>query len=314
MFMSSPWFQAGISRKALLAVLLFSVLLGPVFVFGGSREIYVDEDNKGTQDGSFNHPYRTISKALKHAKGSTTVYVAKGTYKENITLPKDVRLVGGKDNDDVVIKADNPNQPTVTMKDDTEINKVTIVGGRHGVRVLEHAKAKIVKSVIKSSTRDGIHIDSGSRDKKEQVVIDKSVIKGNRLAGIFSEKRSLIVTETDITGNGDGVDLVASVKAWFADSRINDNRGSGFKITIDGASFWSKNLSIRRNGREGAEINSYGSAGSVGFKKAAFIDNHRYGIARIVREERGNFTGLVLEKERLEGNRFGGLSAVLRPW
>ncbi|TXH07258.1 MAG: DUF1565 domain-containing protein [Candidatus Moraniibacteriota bacterium] len=301
-------------KNSLLAAALFALILGPVVVLGGSKSIYVDEDNKGTQDGSYDHPYRTISKALKHAKGSTVVYVAKGTYKENITLPKDVKLVGGKNADDVIIKADNPDQPTIVMKDDTEVNKITVVGGRHGIRVLEHAEARIVRSVVKGSTRDGVHIDKGSRDKKEQVVIEKSVIKNNRMAGIFSEKRHLIVTSTDITGNGDGVDLVAEVKAWFADSRILENRGSGFKLTLDGASFWSKNNSIRRNGREGVEVNSYGSAGSIGFKKAAFVDNGRYAIARIARSGDGDFRGLVLDTNRYEGNLRGSISPVLRIW
>ncbi|MFZ1626605.1 MAG: right-handed parallel beta-helix repeat-containing protein [Candidatus Moraniibacteriota bacterium] len=301
-------------KNTLLAVSLFALILGPVVVLGSSKLIYVDEDNKGSQDGSYNHPYHTISKALKHAKGSTVVYVAKGTYKENITLPKDVKLIGGKDMDDVVIKADNPDQPVITMKDDSEINKITVVGGRHGVRVIEHAEAKIIRSVVKGSTRDGVHIDKGTRDKKEQVIIDKSVIKNNRLAGIFSEKRNIIVTNTDIIGNGDGVDLVANVKAWFADNRILENRGSGFKVTIDGATFWSKNNSIRRNGREGVEVNSYGEAGSVGFKKASFVDNGRYAVARIARSGNGNFQGLSLENNRFEGNGLGSTSPVFQIW
>ncbi len=301
-------------KRSLLMAAFFVAVLGPIVVFGGSKSLYVDKDNKGTQDGSHDHPYQTISKALKHAKGSTVVYVGKGTYKENITLPKDVKLIGGKNVDDVVIKADNPNQPTIVMKDDTEINKITVVGGRHGVRVLEHAEAKIVRSVIKNSSRDGVHIDKGSRDKKEQVLIDRSVIKGSRMAGIFSEKRSVIVTDTDIIGNADGVDLVAGVKGWFADNRILENRASGFKLVLDGSSFWSKNNSIRRNGREGVEVNSYGAAGAVGFKKAALIDNGRYGVARVVRAAEGNFQGLVLDNNRMEGNRLGGLSAILRLW
>lgn len=300
-------------KNVLLAVTLFVLILGPIVVLGGSKSIYVDNDNKGEQDGSYNHPYRTISKALKHAKGSTVVYVAKGTYKENVTLPKDVKLIGGKNMDDVIIKADNADQPVITMKDDTEINKLTIIGGRHGVRVQEHARAKIVRSVVKGSTRDGVHIDRGSRDKNEQVIIDKSVIKNNRMAGIYSDKRSLIVTDTDIIGNGDGVDLIAEVKAWFEGNRVSDNRGSGFKLTMDGASFWSKDNSIRRNGREGVEINSYGAAGSIGFKKAALIDNGRYAIARVVRAGSGDFNGLTLTAtNRYEGNTLGTLSSVLR--
>ncbi len=298
-------------KNGLLALGLVLAVLGPVVAFGGSKAIYVDKDNDGSEDGSRNHPYQSIDKALRKAKKSTTVYVAKGTYKENITIPKDVKVVGGKRIDDVVIKGDN-DEPTVSMKEDTEINNITISGGRHGVRVLEGAEAKIVKVVIKNSLRDGIHIDKGSRDKNDEVLIDASVIKGSRMAGIFSDKRSLIVTNTDIFGNADGVDLVGGIKAWFADNRIQDNRGSGFKLVMDGTDFWSKKNSVRRNGREGAEINSYGGVGNIGFKKATFIDNGRYGIARVIRGTKGNFAGLLLEENRSEGNKLGNLSSQLR--
>ena len=298
-------------KNGLIAFGLIFTILGPIVALGGSKSIYVDKDNNGKEDGSRDHPYKNIGKALKKAKNSTTVYVAKGTYKENITIPKDVRLVGGKKMDDVVIKGDD-DKPTVTMKDDTEINNLTISGGRHGVRVEEHSEARIVKVSIKNSARDGVHIDKGSRDKKEEVLIDKSVIKGSKMAGIFSERRKLIVVNSDITGNADGVDLVGGVKAWFEDNRISDNRGSGFKLVLDGTDFWSKDNSIRRNGREGAEINSYGGVGNVGFKKASFIDNKRYGIARITRGAKSNFTGLLLEDNRSEGNVLGNLSSVLR--
>lgn len=298
-------------KSLFLSLGLFLAVLGPVVALGGSKAIYVDKDNKGSEDGSRNHPYQSIEKALRKAKKSTTVYVAKGTYKENITIPKDVKLVGGKNIDDVVIKGDD-DEPTVSMKDDTEINNITISGGRHGIRVLEEAEAKIVKVVIKKSVRDGIHIDRGTREKKDRVLIDESVIKDNKMAGIFSEKRSVIVTNTDIFSNADGVDLVGGVKAWFADNRIQDNRGSGFKLVVDGTDFWSKKNSIRRNGREGAEINSYGGHGNIGFKKATFIDNRRYGVARVARSPKANFANVFLEENRSEGNALGNLSAILR--
>jgi len=298
-------------KNGLLAVAFFALILGPVVVLGGSKSIYVDKDNKGSQDGSKDHPYSTIGKAVKKAKGSTVIYVAKGTYKENITLPKNTKLVGGKKTGDVVIKGDN-DEPTITMKDDTEINKITVSGGRHGIRVEEYAEAKIIDMVVKDSARDGIHIDRGTLAKKDQVFIEKSSIRSNRLAGIFSEKRTLIVLETDIEKNGDGVDLVAGVKAWFDQSRILDNRGSGFKLVLDGASFWAKDTSIRRNGREGVEVNAYGATGTIGFKKSTVIDNGRYGLAKAARVPNALFKDIHLEKTRLEGNRLGSVSASIR--
>ncbi len=298
-------------KNGLLMASLFVLVLGPVVVLGGSKTIYVDEDNdKGSQDGSHDHPYSTIGKALKHAKKSTVIFVAKGTYKENVTLPKNTKLVGGKKTGDVVIKGDN-DKPTITMKDDTEVSKITVSGGRHGIRVEEYAEAKIIDTVVKDSVRDGIHIDKGTLAKKDQVFIEKSSIRGNRLAGIFSEKRSLIVLETDIEKNGDGVDLVAGVKVWFDKDRIFENRGSGFKLVLDGTSFWAKNTSIRRNAREAVEVNAYGAVGTIGFKKSTLIDNGRYGVAKVGRVSNASFKDIHFDGSRLEGNRLGAVSPAL---
>lgn len=288
------------------------MMLGPVVVFGGSKNIYVDRDNKGKEDGSHDHPYRSIDKALGKAKKGSTVFVAKGRYKTNVTIPRDVRLVGGKSTGDVIIEGDN-DKPTVTMKEDAEIKKITIKGGRHGIRVEDGAEAKIIEVVIKDSVRDGIHIDKGSTAKKDEVYIEKVEIKDNRMAGIFSEKRSVVILDTDIVRNGDGLDFVAEVKAWVKDTRINDNRGSGLKLVMDGAAFWSRDVSIRRNGREGVEVNAYGAAGKIGLKEAVILGNGRYGIAKVVRGTHGEqaLAQVILERTRVESNRSGQVSHAL---
>lgn len=303
-------------RGLALGVVLLSMVAVPVFVFGGAKNIYVDRDNKGSEDGSREHPYRTISKALKKTKGSTKVHVANGTYKENITIPKDVDVLGMSENPDkVTIEADNKNQPAVTMKHDTALSHVTVKNGRHAVRIEEDSKAHLFNVKIKNSGRDGIHIDAGPRSEKYRVLIDKVRISGSAKAGIFSEKRFVVIINSDIVNNrGDGLDFTADVKAWFEDNRFNDNGGSGLKLVLDGASIWSKDNSIRRNGREGVEVSSYGGEGSIGLKKVKIVDNSRYGIARIARTQAGagRFGSLFLEKHELWGNRLGSLSSILR--
>lgn len=305
------WKQSRVGGS-LLALSLFALMLGPVWVFGGAKNIYVDKDNKGSEDGSKDHPYHTIDRALHHAKKGNRVFVAKGTYKENITVPQDVTLVGGKSKGDVIIAGDN-DAPTITMKNDSEVQKMIVKGGRHGIRVEEEAKAKIIHVTIKESRRDGIHIDKGSLAKRDEVYIEDTEIKGSTMAGIFSNRRSVVVIDTDINHNGDGVDFTAGVKAWFKDARVNDNRGSGLKLTLDGANFWSRDLSVRRNGREGVEVNAYGGSGNIGFKETVFIDNGRYAIARNVRGNGGEaaLKNIFLEEVRFDGNRLGKISAPL---
>lgn len=302
-------------RSLALGALLFGAVLSPFVTFGGSKDIYVDRDNKGEADGSREHPYRSIEKALKKAKEGTTVHVANGIYRENITIPKHVDVLGMKQNPDkVIIEADSNGKPTVEMKHDSKLSYVTVKGGRHGIRVLEDARAHVYDVKIKKSDRDGIHIDKGSRSDKNRVLVDKVKISGSAKAGIFSERRHVVILNSEIVGNaGDGLDFTADVKAWFEHSEFSDNGGSGMKLVLDGASIWSKNNSIRRNGREGVEINSYGGDGGIGFKKVKIVDNKRYGIARVARTASGlaRFDKLFLEQHELWGNAKGSISPIL---
>lgn len=309
-----------LSKEVFIGLFVTVLLVVPVFVFGGSQVLYVDQDAKGSEEGTASHPYHSISKALKHAKGGTEVRVKNGTYKENITIPKGVDVFGdSKKRDKVIIKSDNKNKPTVTMKHDTALSHVTVQDGRHGVRILEDAKAHIFDVVVKKSDRDGIHIDSAPRDKKHRVLIDKVAIKNNDRTGIFSEKRDIVLINSDIMSNGsDGIDLALGTKAWLEDNRFNDNKGSGAKLVLDGADIWSKKNGFRNNKREGVEISAYGGAGNIGFKRASFINNGHYGIARIARTASGMNVfgtlslGIGINASRLEGNTLGNISSVMK--
>ncbi|MBP7060487.1 MAG: right-handed parallel beta-helix repeat-containing protein [Candidatus Moranbacteria bacterium] len=309
-----------LSREVILGLTLTVLIAVPVIVFGGSKQVYVDKDAKGSEDGTAKHPYQSIDKALEHVKNGTEVHIAKGTYKEHITIPRGVKLFGQKkDTGAVVIKSDSNSRPTVTMKHQTELNFLTVEGGRHGVRVMEDAKVKIYQVKVKKSDLDGIHMDSATRDSKHRALIDSVEVENNDRAGIYSEKRDIVVINSNIHDNGsDGVDLAAGMKGWFEGNRINGNGGSGMKVILDGASVWTKSNSIRSNKREGVEVNAYGAAGNFGLKKAQLVGNGRYGIARVARTVNGYkaFGGIILgtgvNDNRVDANHIGSTSLVLR--
>jgi hypothetical protein len=309
-----------LSKEVLLTSLFALFIAVPLLVFGGQKTIYVDKDASGDQTGSSAHPYKSISKALKNADEGDVVCIKGGEYKENITIPKEVKVVSSKgDRDKVTIKADNGDQPTIVMKHGSELESVTVKGGRHGIRIAEDAKAHIYDVTVKGSSRDGIHIDAAKTDKKHRVIIDKTTVKGNVRAGIYSEKRDIVIVNSDIIENGsDGIDFAAGTEAWFEGSRFSNNKGSGMKLVIDGSSIWSKKNSIRYNGREGVEVNGYGAAGDVGFKKASFIGNGHYGISKVARTAAAlkSFgtvsSGTGVNADRFEGNGFGTISRIIR--
>lgn len=309
-------------REAVLAVVAILAVVLPVVAFGSGDTIFVDDSASGSETGSSSHPYKTISEALKHADEGDSVVVAKGHYEENITIPKDVKLVGRKkDRNDVVIKADNNDKPTVEMKHKSEINYVTIEGGRYGIRVLDDSKAKINDVLVKGSKRDGIHIDSASRDKKYRVLIDSVRVTGSKMAGIFSKRRDIVIIDTEsVKNDGDGLDLQEGVKAWIEGSKFSENKGSGAVIVLDRSDVWTKKNSFRDNGREGIEVNAYSVGGAVGIKKATIKGNDRYGIARVSHGVNGPaaLKGLILGTEvnanSYADNTLGDISPIIRAW
>ena len=279
----------GLNKGILMGVGLGVLVFAPFAVFGGSRTFYVDKSNSGSEDGSKAHPYDTIEEALKRADDGDEVVVAKGTYKENVNVPKEVWLRGAKsNNDDVIIEAKNDEKPAVEMKHGSKLSYLTVKGGRHGVRILEDSKAHIYNVHIKDSERDGVHVDAAEVSKKKRVLIDKVEIEKSDRAGIYSEKRLITVINSDIHDNrGDGIDLAAGTHAWFEKNQFNSNRGSGAKLVLDGASIWSKCNEFKNNKREGLEISSFGGQGTIGFKKAKISGNDRYGVARLGKTAQG---------------------------
>ncbi|NTV54889.1 MAG: DUF1565 domain-containing protein [Candidatus Moranbacteria bacterium] len=298
----------------IVAALAVAVIV-PTIAFGNSRTITVDNDASGVQDGTSAHPYKEISDALKHAKEGDEVYIHDGTYKENVTVPKGVVVKGDhKDRGKVVIDGDD-DKPTVTMKHGSSLSFVTVKNGRNGIRIAEDAKVKLFDLVVKGADRDGIRAESAPRDKDRRLYAEKVEVKGSGKAGIFSEKRYVVLVNCDIHDNGtDGIDFIAGVKAWLEDVRSNDNRGSGWKAVVDGAEIWSRDNQFRRNGREGVEVESFGGAGKFGVKSSKTVDNGRWGIALLARNgaAMGMWKNVYFEKNSSWGNRLGNVSPVVR--
>lgn len=299
---------------AVVAVLLLVVLTFPLNVSSSrTHHLYVDEDSSGKQDGSKDHPYKSIEHAIREASGKTEIHVANGEYKEHFTLKKDIKLFG-EDRSKTIING-NDNKPVVTMRDNSEINGVTIKDGSDGIHVEENASAKIINCVIKGNHDDGVDIDEGSTDSSEEVIITTSSIRDNGRAGIYSEKRKLTIMDNNISFNGsDGINIETRSKLWMSGNEIKGNRGSGVKLAIDGSSFWTKGNEVRNNKREGFEIVSFGGSGRVNIEKSKIVENSRYGIAKVQRVGNSNwnqnltFQGIGND---LWGNPLGSISGVV---
>lgn len=301
----------------MLAILVALAVLGPALAFSSnSSKLYVDDDASGTQDGSSKHPYKTISKALDKADDDTKIHIANGRYKENIKIKEGVEIFG-ESKGGVVIEAKDDDDPVVTMKSGTRLDKVTVKGGSYGIKIDGGGKASVVECVIKDNEEGGIYIKESSVKKSRLVSLSKNEIKDNDGPGIFSEKRKLSLTENEIKDNdGDGIDIEKGSEAWIADNEIEKNDKSGMKLRVDGSEIWTKHNTIKNNKREGIEVSYKGQAGRIDIAKSKITGNGRYGVARVQRFVTSGpklWDGYLTfdSRNRIENNASGGISPVI---
>lgn len=304
------------TKEVIGALVLLMMVIVPALSFAKSgHKVYVDDNASGTQDGSSDHPYKTITEGLKHAKKNDEVHVRAGSYKENITIKEDRKLYGSG-RDKVTITANDDDVPVVMMEDDTKIDGVTVRKGRNGIEIERNAKVSIVNCTVKDNDRDGIRIRKHNKvDTKNAVSIDNTVIKNNGKFGIYSEAHRVVITDSDITDNDkDGVFLLSGSSAWLSGNSIKKNDGSGMKLILDGSNIWTKSNSIADNKREGIEVNAYGGTGRIDIKKSKIHGNDRYGIARVKRGTFSNsiFNGLTVQTDtEYWDNASGNLSHII---
>lgn len=307
--------------KKFLAVMLvvFLLVISPTGVFSSeSQKVFVDGDVSSSGDGSSDHPYKTINEALEEVQGNGKIFVAEGTYKENLRLEKGIEIYGNAGSKEkVIIQAKNDDVSAVVMGDETRIEKVTIKGGKYGIKVKDDAKVYIKKCLIKDNKEDGIIIEGDGIKKSRLVYIAENEIRDNGYTGIYSGKRRLTIEDNRIENNdGDGIDIAKGSWAWVKGNRVNENHKSGIKISVDKSNIWLKSNSIRNNKREGVEVSFYGSLGNIEISKSKILNNGNYGITRL---QRNSFSSVGLGGSYLKissgntitGNDDGQISAII---
>jgi len=302
-------------KIASFSVLALVIIALPVFTFSSRKsELYVDAKASGTQNGSASHPYDSISEAISHAKDRADIHVAKGEYKENISLKDGIKLFG-KDKEKTIIKAKKDKYATVSMKNNSTINGFTIKGGKRGIWVENDAKASIVNCIIKDNDDDGIGIEGGNNSVVDQVSISETEIRDNGWDGIYSTgPRKISIMDSEIKGNAkEGINLASGTSAWIYGNSIKENGGTGMKLVLDQSNIWTKKNDIRSNKREGVEVASYGGLGRIDISKSKIVKNGRFGIARLQRAGSANWGGSLtfgIQPELWE-NYFGSISSVI---
>jgi predicted outer membrane repeat protein len=136
--------------------------------------VFVDVNAKGTEEGTKSAPFRSLAKAFGSATPYGVVYVAKGTYKENLTVPnKDLVVFGGFASGfgsrtnacATVIEAANASQPVINAPSDVKsfaLEGVTVRKGARGLLVVGDTsfKTKATFTIARS-----VFTENGSRNE-----------------------------------------------------------------------------------------------------------------------------------------------------
>ncbi|KKP57320.1 MAG: hypothetical protein UR51_C0020G0001, partial [Candidatus Moranbacteria bacterium GW2011_GWF1_34_10] len=214
----------------LLGLMVGGVFLSPVFVLA-SGVCYVDENVEDSGDGSSDEPYKKISKAVE--EDCSEIKLSKGTYKENVSLKKSVKLAGSS-KDSVIIEG------KITMAHDSEVSKLTVISG--GIDVSDEADAHLENVKIKSSNI-GIMTTGGGK-----LVITDSIISGNRKGMYVQYGKTIKITDCKVYNNKEeGLDIRANVSGSINNNEIYDNGESGIEVILGKSELSILNNEIKKN-------------------------------------------------------------------
>ena len=134
------------------------------YPYNNSKIIYVDDDNTGFEDGSKEHPYNKIQKAIDNATDGDTIRVFEGNYKENIVVDKSLTLIGNGTGNTTIDSEGNGNVVEINS-DNVEIFKFFITGsgndlGDAGIKIF--TSNNIISSCNISINDYGISLEDSS--------------------------------------------------------------------------------------------------------------------------------------------------------
>jgi len=273
-------------RILALSIICFCTLLPFTATQALSRTLYVN-GTTGKNKKSWGYkpvrPFRTISYAVKRSNGSVTVKVAPGTYNENITIDKILNLslqgagaastiIQGSYGGDATILVRGPNKVT--------ISDFTIMGGRAGIYGVFNATLIIRNTVVQDNNLQGIAVTLSS-----SAVLDQCTIQSNNVDGILVEEANAIVTNSQISDNGNcgivvtagGHATIGIAKGAVGPNTIQFNGQDGIRVS-NGATALIHGNTIEENERDGIRVLE-STVSLVGANDIASNDGHGVMVA-----------------------------------
>lgn len=214
-----------------LVVLLLVSIVPIVPTVQGATEIYVDSYPYYLyRDGTAEHPYETIQKAINLASPGDTIYVFGGSYNESIVINKKLTIIGGIDDDNSTINYDLSHRYSIEITGnyvtfegfDILDNNGNIISDINGALIhITGDNAIIQRNTIKNCTNGwGIYLDECSG-----AIIGRNTMKNLKSAIYASSSNTNDVINNEISDSvGAGIELRDSMSNRLYNNTIENNQ------------------------------------------------------------------------------------------
>lgn len=231
------------------------------------RHFYVDDDfYPGIEDGTSEHPFNTIQKALEVADEDDVIHVAAGNYYERLIINKDnITLLGG-------YQASSPNEESCYYEDNVSwyrdpVSYPSIIdGGSTGICV---AFYNVDYAII-----DGFHITHGINgilcNESVPDILNNQIFQngdpsdpnnygaGIRLIGSSPVIKNNLIFNNNAGAEGGGIMIFSGSSPEILFNTIAHNssvgNGSGIMIERDSCPIFSHNIIVSNNNNCGIYV------------------------------------------------------------
>jgi hypothetical protein len=230
-------------------------------------DCYVDESAEAGGDGSEEKPFQKIQVALDEADGDI-IYVKKGKYKEDITVPTNGQIIG-EDKQDTIIAG------KITLGDDTVLENLSVEG--YGGIFLGDEKSARIEDVLISGAKIGLKTEGGGTLK----FLNSSIFDSGK--GMYLQKgKDIEIRSSSISDNDEeGVDIRANVDGVIADNKIKNNGESGIEVITGGSELKIAGNALENNKASGIAIQYYKEDkknGALNIYNNTITKNKDYGV------------------------------------
>lgn len=236
--------------------------------------------------------FSKIQDAINAAQPGDTIEIKEGTYEENLTVNKSLKLIG-EGRDKVTIKGAQAGKPGIAISGDIAVTlegltvAETILATpktfqEDGVRVTRAVKLTITKARFLKNGDSGLEL----RDRSQATVTDSEFIgNGNNGIGLF-DSAQITVTKSKISKNGSGL----------ADNFNNGLSAFGRnKVTL-------QESVVSGNTNEGVFL---GEETEATLTNTQIVENKRNGVVLL------DVVTVELKGNQIRRNNFWGITEVL---